>query len=102
MWTMTIGDSLGFAFVPYEMFNQNGVALRNAVNTQTGGGKTIFTAGYSNGYLAYMPSETAWAKVDATGEDDGANEVYTARYARGTAERCVNQLVSDLVALFND
>ena len=103
LWTMTIGEDIGFAFVPYEMFNQNGVALREAVNTATGGGKTIFTAGYTNGYHGYMPSETAWAKVDYTGgKDDGAFEVDTAAHVRGTAERCIEQLTQDLTALFNN
>ena len=103
LWTMTISDDIGFVFVPYEMFNQNGVALRNAVNAATGGGKTIITAGYTNGYLGYMPSERAWQKVDnAGGVDDGAHEVHTARHVRGTAERCINQLAQDLTALFNN
>ena len=81
---VSFGD-LGFVSVPYEMFDTNGMEVKNGSPF-----KTTFVLTNSNGSGAYVPSALA--------VPNGGYEVYTTKYAFGTAEKIANELVGMLRA----
>ena len=80
----SFGD-IGFVSVPYEMFDTNGMEVKEGSPF-----KTTFVLTNSNGSGAYVPSALA--------VPNGGYEVYTTKYAFGTAEQIANELVSMLRA----
>ncbi len=99
--TLAIGDKIGFAFCSYEMFNQSGVRLRTNVKEILGSDVTVFTAGYTNGYDSYMATEKAFDKSEYgwMQKDDGAGEVASTKYVKGTAEYLADTLAESLIDL---
>ncbi len=80
---LAIGD-IGFAVAPYEMFDTNGMQIKEKSSyTMT------FVCAYSNGRYGYIPSEIAWP--------NGGYEVDTCKYVKGTGE----MLVEEYVGLLN-
>jgi hypothetical protein len=76
---LAIGD-VGFAVAPYEMFDTNGMQIKeNSPYTMT------FVCAYSNGRYGYIPSSIAW--------EAGGYEVDTCKYVKGTGEMLANELV---------
>lgn len=85
---ISIGN-IGFAFVPYEMFAENGAVIKDRSPFDL-----TFVMGYSNGHNGYIAADHAF--------DVGGYEVYSCRYARGTAEQLQNQMISMLNDLYSD
>ena len=79
---VSIGD-IAFAAAPYEMFDTNGVEIRNASPFNM-----TFICAYTNGHMGYIPSALAFPH--------GGYEVYVSRFVSGTAETTVNTIVSML------
>ena len=79
---LSFGD-LGFVSVPYEMFDTNGMQIKDGSPF-----KTTFVLTNADGWAAYIPS------ADAV--PHGGYEVYTTKYVFGTAERMVEELLGML------
>ena len=78
----SFGD-IGFVSVPYEMFDTNGMYLKeNSPLDMT------FVLTNANGWAAYIPSAEA--------VPHGGYEVYDSKYVFGTAEKVVDELLSML------
>ena len=76
---VAIGD-IGFAVAPYEMFDTNGMQIKEKSSyTMT------FVCAYSNGRYGYIPSKIAWP--------NGGYEVDTCKYVEGTGEMLADELV---------
>ena len=78
----SFGD-LGFVSVPYEMFDTNGVQIKEGSPT-----KMTFVLTNANGWAGYIPSAEA--------VPHGGYEVYMTKYVFGTAERIVEELIAML------
>ena len=76
---LSFGD-IGVTTMPFEAFDQNGMQIRAASPC-----KMTFTLAYTNGALGYMPAEEIFPH--------GGYEVYVSRFERGTAEKCVKELL---------
>lgn len=85
---LSIGDSLSFAFAPYEMFSENGSYLR--ANTPY---DMTFLVSCCNGAEGYLPSKAAC--------DYGCYEYYITQFAVGTAEEFIDEFLSMLTELKN-
>ena len=79
---LSFGD-LGFVSVPYEMFDTNGMQVKEGSPF-----KMTFVLTNADGWAAYIPSAEAIPH--------GGYEVYTTRYVFGTAERVVEELLGML------
>ena len=88
LWAYSFGD-VGFAAAPYEMFDTNGMIIKeNSPFTYT----VIATlSNYSHGYF---PSDFTF--------DTGSYEVDTTRFVRGTAERMADAFVQMLDEQFDN
>ena len=84
---ISFGD-IGFASAPYEMFDTNGMFIKD--NSQF---KTTFVCAYTNGHFGYIPS--------ALGYQNGGYEAYISRFEAGTSELVADKLVEMLNAQFN-
>ncbi len=80
----TIGD-IGFAAVPYEMFDTNGKEVRDASPC-----KMTFVCSLTNGYMGYVPSAAAYPH--------GAYEVDITKFEEGSGEEFAEELVRMLKA----
>ncbi len=69
---LAIGE-IGFAVAPYEMFDTNGMQIKERSPY-----KMTFVCAYSGGRYGYIPSSIAW--------DAGGYEVDTCKYVKGTGE----------------
>ena len=78
----SFGD-LGFVSVPYEMFDTNGMQIKEGSPM-----KMTFVLTNANGWAGYIPSAEA--------VPHGGYEVYMTRYVFGTAERMVEELLNML------
>lgn len=85
---MSIGNSLSFAFAPYEMFSENGSYLR--ANTPY---DMTFLVSCCNGAEGYLPSKAAC--------DYGCYEYYITKFEVGTAEAFIDEYLSMLTELKN-
>ncbi len=79
---LSFGD-LGFVSVPYEMFDTNGMQIKEGSPF-----KMTFVLTNADGWAAYVPSAEAIPH--------GGYEVYTTSYVFGTAERMVEELLGML------
>jgi len=86
---VTIGN-IGFATVPYEMFCQNGQAVKDGSPYET-----TFMITCCNGSNAYIAAEAAFEYNGGT----GSYEVHNRTFARGTAEAIQDELISMLNGL---
>ena len=88
IWTYSFGE-VGFVAAPYEMFDTNGIYIRE---------KSPFTmtmiATIANKTNGYFPSQLAF--------DYGCYEVDTANFVRGTAERAADEFVNMLTEQYNN
>ncbi len=85
VWAISIGD-VGFAIAPYEMFDTNGMYIKdNSPKKMT----VVVTC--ANGGNGYFPSEIAW--------EHGGYEPDTTRYVRGSGENLANIYVDLLTQL---
>ena len=82
---LAIGD-VGFAVAPYEMFDTNGMQIKE----QSPYAMT-FVCAYSCGRYGYIPSSLAW--------DAGGYEVDTCKYVKGTGEMLVDEFTGMLKEL---
>ena len=78
----SFGD-IGFVSVPYEMFDTNGMQLKEGSPL-----KMTFILTNANGWAAYIPS------ADAV--PHGGYEVYHSQYVFGTGENIINELLTML------
>ncbi len=76
---------IAFATAPYEMFDTNGLDIRNGVPF-----KTTFVCSLTNGNLGYFPDSDIW--------DNKGYEVVAARFEKGHAELCADTLIDMLKA----
>ena len=76
---------IAFATAPYEMFDTNGLDIRNGVPF-----KTTFVCSLTNGNLGYFPDSDIW--------DNKGYEVVASRFEKGHAELCANTLIDMLKA----
>ena len=81
---ISFGD-FAFATVPYEMFDTNGIDVRNGVPF-----KTTFICTLTNGNLGYFPDSDIW--------DNKGYEVVASRFEKGHAELCADTLIDMLKA----
>ena len=79
---LSFGD-LGFVSVPYEMFDTNGMQVKEGSPF-----KMTFVLTNADGWAAYIPSAEAIPH--------GGYEVYTTKYVFGTAEQMVDELLTML------
>ncbi len=84
---VSFGD-FAFAAAPYEMFDTNGMDIRNGVPF-----KTTFICSLSNANLGYFPDSDVWDTI--------GYEVVATRFEKGHAELCANQLIDMLKAQAN-
>ena len=85
VWAISIGD-VGFAVAPYEMFDTNGMYIK-----ENSPKKMTIVAECANGGNGYFPSEIAW--------EHGGYEPDTTKYVRGSAEELANIYVDLLTQL---
>ncbi len=86
MTVFSFGDA-GFVVAPYEMFDTNGVFIK-----ENSPFEMTFIATQANGYHSYIPSKLAWPH--------GGYEVDNCRYVEGTAEALADQYVAMLTELY--
>ena len=86
MTVFSFGDA-GFVVAPYEMFDTNGVFIK-----ENSPFEMTFIATLANGYHSYIPSKLAWSH--------GGYEVDCCRYVEGTAEALADQYVAMLTELY--
>ena len=84
---ISFGD-LGFASAPYEMFDTNGMEIKNGSPF-----KMTFVCSCTNGSWSYIAADHAY--------DNGGYEVYNCKYVRGTAEALANELIRLLTKQYN-
>ena len=84
---ISFGDA-GFVVAPYEMFDTNGMFIKENSPFDM----TIIATCATGSYHRYMPSEIAWRH--------GGYEVDCAIYVEGTAEALADQYVSMLTELY--
>ncbi len=82
VWAMNIGD-LGFAFLPYEMFDENGMQLKKDSNC-----KMTFICEQTNESHSYLPSKIAYTH--------GGYEVYSCKYLAGMSEKLADECAKAL------
>ncbi len=87
MWVYTIGD-LAFATAPYEMFDENGVTIKEGSPYEA-----TFVITCCNGALGYIPSVEGY-----TNNCYGAN---TGKFISGTGEILADEYVALLEELYN-
>ena len=78
-YAITFGD-VGFVSSPYEMFDTNGVQVRDGSPFQT-----TFVCSYTNGGFGYVPSEIAFPHK--------AYEVYVSRFCAGAGEDFADEMI---------
>ena len=78
-YAVSFGD-VGFVTAPYEMFDTNGVQVREGSPF-----KTTFVCSYSNGGFGYVPSEIAFPHA--------GYEVYVSRFSPGTGEEFADEMI---------
>jgi len=78
-YAISFGD-IGFASSPYEMFDTNGVQVREGSPF-----KMTFVCSYTNGSFGYVPSSIAFPH--------GAYEVFVSRFTRYTGDACADEMV---------
>ena len=81
--TISFGD-VGIATAPYEMFDRNGMEVRESSPF-----KMTFSLGYTDGANSYIPSYWAFTH--------GSYEAYSCMFEPGTGEKCANALVDMLL-----
>ena len=74
---------LGFASTPYEMFDTNGMQVKDGSPF-----KMTFMCAYTNGSYGYVPSAAVY--------DNGGYEVYSTRFIKGTGDDVANELINML------
>ena len=84
---LSFGD-ISFCAVPYEMFDTNGMEVKNASKF-----KSTFICTSANGRFGYIASDL--------GFQNGGYEVYSCRFVRGTGEEIANEYISLLEKLYN-
>jgi len=82
---LAIGQ-IAFVTVPYEMFCQNGQAIKNGANYET-----TFVITCCNGHYNYMAADAAF--------EYGAYEAHNRTFVRGTAEAVQEELIAMLKTL---
>jgi len=82
---LSIGD-IGFAVAPYEMFDTNGMQIKEKSPC-----KMTFVCAYSCGRYGYIPSSIAW--------EVGGYEVDTCKFVKGTGEMLVDEFTGLLTQL---
>ena len=88
IWAYSFGD-VGFIAAPYEMFDTNGIYIRDNSPFQYTMISTL-----ANGTNGYLPSELAFGY--------GCYEVDITNFARGTAERAADEFVSMLTEQYQN
>ena len=78
-YAITFGD-IGFVSAPYEMFDTNGVQVREGSPF-----KMTFVCSYSNGGFGYVPSSIAFPH--------GAYEVFISRFCETTGDDFADEMV---------
>ena len=89
IWAYSFGD-VGFVAAPYEMFDTNGVYIK-----ENSPFKMTIIATIANKTNGYFPSEFAFTV-------SGGYEVDTTNYVGGTAERLADQYLEMLTEQFNN
>ena len=84
---VSMGD-IGFVTAPYEMFDANGVQIKEGSNF-----KMTFVCAYANGDYGYIPSSLA--------HSHGGYEVSSCCFVSGTGEELANKMVSMLKEIKN-
>ena len=79
--------NIGFAFIPYEPFDTNGMQIKNASPFEM-----TFVLGYANGYYNYVPSKL--------GYDYSCYERNQSKHAPGTGEEVAEALIGELNKLY--
>ena len=79
---ISFGD-LGFASTPYEMFDTNGMEVKEGSPF-----KMTFVCSCTNGAWSYIAADHAY--------ENGGYEVYNCKFVRGTAEKVVGELLKML------
>ncbi len=85
---ISIGN-VAFGVAPYEMFAQNGMAIKEASEFDL-----TFVCAYSNGQRGYIAAEHAY--------ENGGYEVYSCRYVKGSAEILQDEIISLIDKLYNE
>jgi hypothetical protein len=86
IYAVSLGD-LAFVTVPFEMFDTNGMQIKNGSPYSM-----TFVLSCSNNSLSYLPSEIAWKH--------GGYAVDVTLFQRGTAEELVNSYLGMLNELY--
>ena len=84
---VSMGD-VGFVSAPYEMFDANGVQIKEGSNF-----KMTFVCAYANGDYGYIPSSLA--------HSHGGYEVFSCCFVQGTGEALADKMISMLNELQN-
>ncbi len=84
---ISFGD-ISFCAVPYEMFDTNGMEVKNASQF-----KSNFICTSANGRFGYIASDL--------GFQNGGYEVYSCKFIRGTGEELANEYINLLEKLYN-
>ena len=84
---ISFGD-LGFASTPYEMFDTNGMEVKDGSPF-----KMTFVCSCTNGSWSYVAADHAY--------ENGGYEVYNCKFVRGTAEAVVGELLRLLNKQYN-
>ena len=83
--TVKVG-SLAFVALPYEVFDTNGMQIKDGSDCET-----TFILSIANGLYGYIPSEQVW-DYD-TGSTDRPYEEAECGYARGTGEKIAQEAI---------
>ena len=83
---ISFGD-ISFSAVPYEMFDTNGMDVKNASKF-----KSTFICTSANGRFGYIASDL--------GFQNGGYEVYSCKFVRGTGEALANEYIKLLEKLY--
>ena len=81
--------NIGFVTAPYEMFDTNGIQIKDGSPFET-----TFVITYANGRFAYIPSDEVWDY--ATADGSVAYEITLGYVNRGAGEVLVEQFLSML------
>ena len=85
---ISFGD-LAFATTPYEMFDTNGMQVKDGSPF-----KMTFMCTCTNGHFGYIPSNL--------GYENGGYEAYSSRFVCGTGELVADKLVEMLIKQYNN
>jgi len=85
---ISFGD-IAFASTPYEMFDTNGVQVKEGSPF-----KMTFMCAYTNGSYGYVPSADVYK--------NGGYEVYTTRFVKGTGDDIAAKLVEMLKSQYSE